>query len=397
MSANRCTTCGDPLVAGRCLRCDTRRLSRVVHRELILLAVLAAVTVAAFFVTRAAAVSNEALWRQDAAAWFQRAERARTGRSREAALVALRRAVARDRDNREYRLALAGELAAAGQPDEAYRVLEALRETDPEDPHASLQLARLEAQRSNVDVSRRHYQSALASIWRPEQEEVRRTVRLELVDFLLMHGERARALSELLVMTANLPEARAMHAQVGARLLRAGDSSRALDYFTRVLREEPDHPEALAGAGAAAFELGDYARARRYLTAAPDSDPRTVDLREVTRLVLAADPLVARIGVAERRTRADAAVQRAMVVLDSCLAVAPEGRGDARGALHAELQTFASTFAARSRRDPRDVSEEGLELAYRAEASVEQACGTATAPLDRAILLIGRRHGLDRP
>ena len=41
--------------------------------------------------------------------------------------------------------------------------------------------------------------------------------------------------------------------------------------------------------------------------------------------------------------------------------------------------------------------EEALELAYRVQASVEQACGPATAPLDRAILLIGRRHGLDRP
>lgn len=155
MNANRCATCGDPLMAGRCLRCDTRRLSRFVHRELILLAVLSAITFAAFFVTRAAAVSNEALGRQDAAAWFERAEHQRVGGSREAALMALRRAVTRDPDNRKYRLALAGELAAGGQLDEAYRVLEALRETDPEDPDANLQLARLESQRSNVDVSRR--------------------------------------------------------------------------------------------------------------------------------------------------------------------------------------------------------------------------------------------------
>ena len=129
MNAIRCTTCGDPLMAGRCLRCDTRRLSSFVHRELVLLAVLSAVTVAAFFLTRAAAVSNEALGRQDAAAWFERAERA--GESPEAALTALRRAVAKDPDNREYRLALAGELAAGGQLDEADRVLAALLETDP--------------------------------------------------------------------------------------------------------------------------------------------------------------------------------------------------------------------------------------------------------------------------
>ena len=40
-----------------------------------LLAVLAAVTVAVFLLTGAVAVSNEVLGRQDAAAWFERAER----------------------------------------------------------------------------------------------------------------------------------------------------------------------------------------------------------------------------------------------------------------------------------------------------------------------------------
>jgi tetratricopeptide (TPR) repeat protein len=396
MNDLRCTTCGDPLLAGRCLRCDTRRLATFVHREVVLLVVLTAITVGAFFLTRAAAISNEALGRRDAAAWFERAERARAAGSAEDALAALRRAVMKDPDNREYRLALAGELAAGEQLDEAERVLGTLREADVEDPDANLQLARLEGQRSNVDVSRRYYQSALAGVWRPEDADRRRGVRLELIDFLLRHGERARALSELLVMTADLPAAPAVQVEVGTRLLRAGDPGLALEYFTRVLSDDADHAEALAGAGAAAFELGDYVRARRYLNAAPDTDPRTVDLREVARLVLAADPLETRIGADARRTRAAAAVERAMQILDACVAEAPPDRRALLEPLQEELQTFDATFVTRSRRDPRDVSEEGLELAYRVEVSVEQACGPSTMPLDRALLLIGRRHGFDR-
>jgi hypothetical protein len=64
----------------RCLTCETRRWSRFVHRELILLAVLVGVAVAAFFGTRAVAHSNDTLRRQQAATWFDMAQRASGGR-----------------------------------------------------------------------------------------------------------------------------------------------------------------------------------------------------------------------------------------------------------------------------------------------------------------------------
>ena len=61
--ASRCSVCGSSLMVGCCLSCDTRRWSRVVHRELVLLLVLIGITVAAFFGTRAVAHSNDALHR----------------------------------------------------------------------------------------------------------------------------------------------------------------------------------------------------------------------------------------------------------------------------------------------------------------------------------------------
>jgi hypothetical protein len=41
--------------------------------------------------------------------------------------------------------------------------------------------------------------------------------------------------------------------------------------------------------------------------------------------------------------------------------------------------------------------DDGLDLACRVERAVEQGCSVLGAPLDRAILLIGRRHGFDEP
>jgi hypothetical protein len=65
-----CGVCGGPLTVGRCLRCEDQSTDRFVHRELVILAALVCVTVAAFFVTRSFAAANQAIRLQDARAWY---------------------------------------------------------------------------------------------------------------------------------------------------------------------------------------------------------------------------------------------------------------------------------------------------------------------------------------
>jgi tetratricopeptide (TPR) repeat protein len=195
-------------------------------------------------------------------------------------------AVLKDRENRLYRLALADALAVRRLDGEARRVLLVLRDTQPEDPETNLRLARLETRGADADAARRYYQNALSSLWRREQAEERRRVRVELIEFLLTHEERARALSELLLLAANLPEDAAVQAHVGRMFLAAGNPRLALDHFVAAVHLDSSNGEALAGAGEAAFELGDCARALRYLTGAAPDNARAMELRDATQLVL---------------------------------------------------------------------------------------------------------------
>lgn len=393
----RCPTCGSVLTAGHCPRCAAQPESRLVHRELVLLCVLIGITAAAFLLTRAMAASNREMRRQEAAAWFASAQEHADAGRHDGAIARFRRAVSTDPDNRRYHLALASALAVSRQDAAAERVLLGLRERQPEDADTNLQLARLEARRDEVDAARRYYQSALAALWRPEDADTQRSLRTELVRFLLAHGERARALSELLVLTATSPDDAGAHREVGRLFLDAGDPSRALLHFSRTLEAAPRDRDALAGAGEAAFELGDYGRARRYLRATSADDGRLADLQRVAELVLAHDPLAPRLSFAERRRRLTAGFRHAAERLDTCLARqradAAAGPGDLNG-LRAEAAAFAPALAARRARP--ELIEEGVDLVYRIERTIEGACGAA-APLDRALLLIGRRHGLDQP
>lgn len=358
------------------------------------LVILIGITVVAFFGTRAVAHSNEALRRRQAAAWFSAAQRASRDGQAEIAVAGFRRAVAKDPDNKQYRLALADALVASRLDGEAGRVLLALREAQVEDPETNLQLARLEARGPNTDAARRYYQSALAALWRPEQAEVRQRVRFELIEFLLAHEERARALSELLLVAATLPQDAAVQARVGQMFLAARDPRNALDHFDQAVRLDPESMDALAGAGEAAFDIGDYNRAFRYLNAAPQRNARLAELRDVARSVVELDPLAPRLGTNERRRRLREVLRHTSQRLETCLNDHSMPRNETLERLRKETRDLRSSLDLPRRREPRDLVDDGVDLAYRIERKVERSCGSPAAPLDRALLLIGRRYGL---
>jgi hypothetical protein len=77
--------------------------------------------------------------------------------------------------------------------------------------------------------------------WQPEDADERLQVRLELVDLLLARGERARALSELLLVATYLPPEPDINVRVG-RMFFVAPSGPSAECSPRTLRGKPRPP-----------------------------------------------------------------------------------------------------------------------------------------------------------
>lgn len=342
--------------------------------------------VAGLWVTRAIASGNRQMRLDDATQWFTLAEQRVAAGQSDLAVQAFRRATAIDRDNLPYHLALARALTADGQDDAAYQVLIALRQLTPDNPDINVPLARLEAHRHDVTAAIQYYQSALHGLWPSERAEERRRLRVELIQYLLQNDRGGRALSELLILSANLPDEVVSQREIGQLFLTAGDPRRALDHFTRALRLAPNDAATVAGAGEAAFAAGDYARVLMYLRE-PGLSRRLSDMRVMADAVVTRDPLAPRLKPDERRRRLLAGLDDAAGRLDECSADL--------GTLRPEVAAFARSASPRAVRDDPDLVDRGVGLIGRAQRTMARLCDRGTTS-GRAWRLIAARHDSDR-
>lgn len=363
-------------------------LARVLRRETVRLLALIAVAVATTFLTRAIADSVRERERREAAEWFDRGSKDLEHGDADAAAASFRRAAIKRRGDNRYVLALADALARTGNLDAAERALVAIRQSNPEDPQINLALARAAAARGDLTTAVRYYHNALYAPWAAADGP--RGVRLELIRLLLDRGDARGAVAELIAATTDLPGTAAAHNEIGTLFARAADHGRALDQFTRALALDAQNRASLAGAGRAAFALGDYARARRYLHSVRGDD-ETATLAAVADLVLTRDPLASRISAAERRRRLVANLTHAHDRLEKCLMAQMPDLAPLLAREMAGLRADRRSIA----RDA-DVLEAAVNLTYRIEQHAQARCGDAT-PLDRALLLVAQRHGLDQP
>lgn len=393
-----CVNCGGPLTSGTCLRCAVDS-SRVVRRDILLLVLLFTIAVALFLFTRSMAAKERQLDTNVAAFWFSEGQGQVRSGEMEQAVDSFRKATNRDHDNRVYVLALANALAAAGHIDEARQALLRLRESAPENGEINLYLARLVAKRGDVAEAVRYYHNALYGLWTGSQiDEELRNVRVELINFLIVHQQHSAALSEVLILGASIPEGDgAGQIEAGQLFLKAGDSEHALRHFVRALALSRNNAAALEGAGNAAFQLGDYARASRYLEAAlaqgsgSDSDRQLLD---VTRMILSNDPLASHLRTAERNRRVMVDFDQALRRLQSCLSQRADGKDKATLGLQA-LETDALAMQSKLRpgnlvRDP-ELLGSAMELISKIEETTNITCGEPSG-LDRALLLMSRKH-----
>jgi cytochrome c-type biogenesis protein CcmH/NrfG len=363
----------------------------LIHREMLQLAALAIVAVVAFFLTRAVARNNRETSLRTAAEWYRRGEQGlETGRI-DAAITAFRRATVKGGNNKVYSLALARSLTIQGDRDSARTILLTLRETAPEDASINLQLARLARDRQDVTEALRFYHDALYAPWSPDAAEARRRVRLELIQFLLTHGQTNDAQSELLAASADSPDDVTHLVELADLFGSAGDQNGALSHFQRALRLAPDNDDALAGAGQAAFHLARYALAQRYLHQTRSDAAPVHSTRETVDLILSRDPLASRIGTTERKRRLSENVSYADQRFAACLAQSSSAPSADEVILQNDLGALATRLTTAKPIDQDDI-EAGADLIDRVERIVVEHCKPATTT-DQALLLIGRQHG----
>ena len=255
----------------------------------------------------------------------------------------------------------------------------------------NLALGRLEAARDDSGATISAYQAALNNLWRPDEAPRRYQVRLELARYLLAHDQRSRALSELLIVSADMPDTAAAHAEVGGLFLAAAEPARALTQLERARALEPADQAVALASGQAAFAVGNDSAALRHLRAAPDLAAAR-DLAATITLVLSHDPLLPRLvhrragTPPPRRTGAGAAAAARAAPAPP----PPVSRRHRRRRRRNWIDSRRRSTPGRDRPPVMDLLDDGVELIARIEADTA-SCGPPT-PLDQALTLIGRRH-----
>ena len=369
------------------------------RREPVILLVLSTMAVASFLAVSGLSKAYKRQQQELGQEWFTRAVADQEGGDLRRAVTEFEAAQLYARGNFVYQLKLAQTLAALGRTDEAYSYLLNLREQQPDNGTVNLELARILAKKGDIDSAIRYYHDAIYAVWDTDPEKQRRTVRLELVTFLLQQNAKTQAESELIALQASLPPDVALRTRVGNLFLKTQDFERALAEFRTALNLDRRNAAALAGAGRAAFELGRYNVAQRYLEsalAANASDADSANLLKTARLVLQLDPSRRHISAAKRSKIVLSAFNTAGERLQTC------NLPTMSGAQGLSTTTQEPSLAVRwkamkpklteleLRRNP-DLAENAMDLVFDIEQQTSAQCGSPQGA-DLALLLISRLH-----
>jgi tetratricopeptide (TPR) repeat protein len=261
----------------------------------------------------------------------------------------------------------------------------------------NLELARIAAQKREIEKALRYYHNAIYATWPGDQEVQRREIRVELVDYLLSINAKAQAQSELIALAANLADDPVQQKRVGDLFLETQDDEHALAEYRLSLKADRNNQAALAGAGTSAFQLGRYDLADSYLQAAVTANPNDAQSEarlKTTELVLRMNPFQRQLSVAKRDKIVIEAFAAAGERLKSCAAsssVASASAGSMPGSLSEREEKLRPQITEQGlRRDP-DLVEAAMQLVFDIERQTSAACGPAEGT-DLALLLIAKLH-----
>jgi tetratricopeptide (TPR) repeat protein len=262
-----------------------------VIREPLLVGILLLITVVFSTITHAYTQAYDRRRNQLGQQWFAIGTAALEQSQPAAAVEAFRTALLYEPRNWAYRLDLAEALTRAGHSKQAVNYYESLWQLNPKSGIVNLNLARLATQSGQVSDAERYFNGAIFGEWPENAPDHRRESLLELIRFYLQRKDAGQAESQLIVLSANLPEDVVLRTHVGDLFRQVGDYQRALAQYRLAFQLSPEYLPALAGAGKAAFQLGDYRSAETYLTRAAREDSAGADIRDLLSTAQAAASL----------------------------------------------------------------------------------------------------------
>ncbi len=221
-------------------------------------------------------------------------------------------ALAIERTNRDFQLALARAQLGAGDLAQAQTTLDALLLADSTYGPANLTLARVLVKQGKIPEAISYYHRAVYGAWPADPAANQLKVRFELIDLLAQQDRKEELLGELLAVQDQAPDDVPTRLRIGNMFLEAGSPSRAANVFQQLLQDHPgkyaapDMAAAYAGLGEADFARADYRAAVNDFSTAVRLNPQ--DQAAAKRLdlgnrVLGLDPSRRGLDQAERFRR----------------------------------------------------------------------------------------------
>ncbi len=280
--------------------------------------------------------------------------------------------------NGRDRLALAQALETAGRSNEAEIYFRELVREKTDSGPANLGLARAVVAEGKAQDALNYYHRAIYGSW-PEQRQANRArVRLELVHVLGTSGKWQQARSELLALEAEAPDDLAVQKQLGRLLLRYDLPKESAGVFRKILEKDKNDAVAYSGLGEADVAQDDYLGAQRAFKSAlrvNAADAEAAKRLQLVESVLALDPTLHGLSVAERHRRSRKLMETALGSLDECLGARP---GSPPAAVK-QLSDSARRALLRRGGDDLDMAEQ----LWKARKDVCGAPQTADEPLSR--------------
>jgi tetratricopeptide (TPR) repeat protein len=237
------------------------------------------------------------------------------------AVAQFKGAIAIERENPAYWLALGEAQLAAGQLSDAEGTLTELLRRDSTAGAANLALARVLVKEGRITDATSAYHRAVYGHWDRDAEANRETVRFELVNLLAQQGSKEELLAELLPLLDVAPDDLEVRTRLGHLFLAAGSAPRAGEIFREILSQHPKDADAYAGLGEAEFAGANYQTAHNDFQTALDLRPSDEEIQKLLALtadVLALDPMRRGLGPEEQYRRSVKMVGMATAALKRC-------------------------------------------------------------------------------